>query len=243
MVALLHKAQTCDTDIEMPVLQILLPANFPSDEKTVAKMSVRQSVFRQKVRPPILKTQNAFCVQPSVAANSCFWMLVETHFPTNNAHVLRFTCERVCLHWPDWPQLCKRAQYPPPPCCSWSLLRTTDLNRYKNRYANVKYHQHGVMKTHESAYYAIGGNISEVVFSPDVILKVADILTVKGGTGAIVEYYGPGVDSVSCTGKIWYFRRFGLLRNVVYVFQCIARLLLHHVFAGIQHKYRMKCLY
>merc|ERR1712168_696334 len=34
----------------------------------------------------------------------------------------------------------------------------------------------------------------------DVILKVAGILTVKGGTGAIVEYYGPGVDSISCTG-------------------------------------------
>jgi aconitate hydratase len=34
----------------------------------------------------------------------------------------------------------------------------------------------------------------------DVILKVADILTVKGGTGAIVEYYGQGVDSLSCTG-------------------------------------------
>ena len=35
----------------------------------------------------------------------------------------------------------------------------------------------------------------------DVILKVADILTVKGGTGAIVEYFGPGVDSISCTGR------------------------------------------
>lgn len=34
----------------------------------------------------------------------------------------------------------------------------------------------------------------------DIILKVADILTVKGGTGAIVEYFGPGVDSISCTG-------------------------------------------
>ncbi|XP_047143150.1 probable aconitate hydratase, mitochondrial isoform X1 [Hydra vulgaris] len=34
----------------------------------------------------------------------------------------------------------------------------------------------------------------------DVILKVADILTVKGGTGAIIEYYGPGVNSISCTG-------------------------------------------
>ena len=34
----------------------------------------------------------------------------------------------------------------------------------------------------------------------DVILKVAGILTVKGGTGAIVEYLGPGVESLSCTG-------------------------------------------
>lgn len=34
----------------------------------------------------------------------------------------------------------------------------------------------------------------------DVILKVAGILTVKGGTGAIVEYFGDGVDSISCTG-------------------------------------------
>nr|QHB15580.1 mitochondrial putative aconitate hydratase [Bemisia tabaci] len=34
----------------------------------------------------------------------------------------------------------------------------------------------------------------------DVILKVAGILTVKGGTGAIIEYHGPGVDNISCTG-------------------------------------------
>lgn len=34
----------------------------------------------------------------------------------------------------------------------------------------------------------------------DIILKVADILTVKGGTGAIIEYFGPGVDSIACTG-------------------------------------------
>ncbi len=34
----------------------------------------------------------------------------------------------------------------------------------------------------------------------DVILKLAGILTVKGGTGAIVEYFGEGVDSISCTG-------------------------------------------
>ena len=36
--------------------------------------------------------------------------------------------------------------------------------------------------------------------STDIILKVAGILTVKGGTGAIIEYHGPGVDSLSCTG-------------------------------------------
>lgn len=36
----------------------------------------------------------------------------------------------------------------------------------------------------------------------DVILKVAGILTVKGGTGAIVEYFGPGVESLSATGMV-----------------------------------------
>jgi len=35
----------------------------------------------------------------------------------------------------------------------------------------------------------------------DIILKVAGILTVKGGTGAIVEYFGEGATSISCTGK------------------------------------------
>ena len=35
----------------------------------------------------------------------------------------------------------------------------------------------------------------------DVILKVAGILTVKGGTGAIIEYFGPGAEAMSCTGK------------------------------------------
>jgi aconitate hydratase len=35
----------------------------------------------------------------------------------------------------------------------------------------------------------------------DIILKVAGILTVKGGTGAIVEYFGEGANSISCTGK------------------------------------------
>jgi aconitate hydratase len=37
--------------------------------------------------------------------------------------------------------------------------------------------------------------------SKDVILKLAGILTVKGGTGAIVEYFGEGTNSISCTGK------------------------------------------
>lgn len=44
------------------------------------------------------------------------------------------------------------------------------------------------------------GSLSGWTSPKDVILKVADILTVKGGTGAIVEYHGPGVDSISCTG-------------------------------------------
>ena len=35
----------------------------------------------------------------------------------------------------------------------------------------------------------------------DVILKVAGLLTVKGGTGCIVEYFGAGAESISCTGK------------------------------------------
>jgi aconitate hydratase len=35
----------------------------------------------------------------------------------------------------------------------------------------------------------------------DIILKVADELTVSGGTNAIIEYFGPGTKSISCTGK------------------------------------------
>jgi aconitate hydratase len=45
------------------------------------------------------------------------------------------------------------------------------------------------------------GNMNGWTSSKDVILKVAGILTVKGGTGAIVEYFGPGAASLSCTGK------------------------------------------
>lgn len=45
------------------------------------------------------------------------------------------------------------------------------------------------------------GELSGWTASKDVILKVAGILTVKGGTDAIVEYFGPGATSLSCTGK------------------------------------------
>ncbi|MEY3425493.1 MAG: hypothetical protein RL679_851 [Bacteroidota bacterium] len=45
------------------------------------------------------------------------------------------------------------------------------------------------------------GHLSGWTSAKDVILKVADILTVKGGTGAIVEYFGDGAISLSCTGK------------------------------------------
>lgn len=45
------------------------------------------------------------------------------------------------------------------------------------------------------------GTLSGWTSAKDVILKVAGILTVKGGTGAIVEYFGEGADGISCTGK------------------------------------------
>jgi len=45
------------------------------------------------------------------------------------------------------------------------------------------------------------GKISGWTAPKDVILKVAEILTVKGGTGAVVEYFGEGAKSISCTGK------------------------------------------
>ncbi|MDP2686768.1 MAG: aconitate hydratase [Aequorivita sp.] len=45
------------------------------------------------------------------------------------------------------------------------------------------------------------GQLNGWTASKDVILKVAGILTVKGGTGAIVEYFGPGAKNLSCTGK------------------------------------------
>ncbi len=45
------------------------------------------------------------------------------------------------------------------------------------------------------------GKLSGWTAPKDVILKVAGVLTVKGGTGAVVEYFGEGATSMSCTGK------------------------------------------
>ena len=45
------------------------------------------------------------------------------------------------------------------------------------------------------------GKLSGWASPKDVILKVAGILTVKGGTGAILEYFGEGAMSLSATGK------------------------------------------
>jgi aconitate hydratase len=45
------------------------------------------------------------------------------------------------------------------------------------------------------------GSLSGWTAPKDVILKVCEILTVKGGTNRVVEYFGPGARSISCTGK------------------------------------------
>ncbi len=45
------------------------------------------------------------------------------------------------------------------------------------------------------------GKLSGWTSPKDVILKLTGLLTVKGGTGAIVEYFGEGIESISCTGK------------------------------------------
>lgn len=47
----------------------------------------------------------------------------------------------------------------------------------------------------------LSGKLSGWTSPKDVILKLAGILTVKGGTGAIVEYFGEGAGTISCTGK------------------------------------------
>ena len=45
------------------------------------------------------------------------------------------------------------------------------------------------------------GKLNGWTSAKDVILKVAGILTVKGGTGCIIEYFGPGAKALSCTGQ------------------------------------------
>src|SRR5205814_7129542 len=45
------------------------------------------------------------------------------------------------------------------------------------------------------------GELSGWSAPKDVILRVAEVLTVSGGTGAIVEYFGPGADTIAATGK------------------------------------------
>jgi aconitate hydratase len=45
------------------------------------------------------------------------------------------------------------------------------------------------------------GKLSGWASPKDVILKLAGILTVKGGTNAVIEYFGEGTESLSATGK------------------------------------------
>ncbi len=47
----------------------------------------------------------------------------------------------------------------------------------------------------------LSGSLQGWTSAKDIILKVAEMLTVKGGTGAIIEYFGPGTESISATGK------------------------------------------
>lgn len=67
------------------------------------------------------------------------------------------------------------------------------------------------------------GKLSRWTSPKDIICKVAGILTVKGGTGAIVEYYGPGVDAISCTGsptesyQLWLVLFVLLLFRILYI--------------------------
>lgn len=46
----------------------------------------------------------------------------------------------------------------------------------------------------------LSGKLSGWTSFKDIILKLASILTVKGGTGAIIEYFGPGIENIACTG-------------------------------------------
>lgn len=47
----------------------------------------------------------------------------------------------------------------------------------------------------------LNGNLSGWASPKDIILRLAGLLTVKGGTGSIIEYFGDGAETISCTGK------------------------------------------
>jgi aconitate hydratase len=68
------------------------------------------------------------------------------------------------------------------------------------------------------------GSLSGWTSAKDVILKVADLLTVKGGTGAILEYFGPGTRSVSTTGKATITNMGAEIGATTSLFPCDARM-------------------
>jgi aconitate hydratase len=68
------------------------------------------------------------------------------------------------------------------------------------------------------------GALSGWTAAKDVILKVADLLTVKGGTGAIVEYFGPGTRSISTTGKATITNMGAEIGATTSLFPCDARM-------------------
>ena len=65
----------------------------------------------------------------------------------------------------------------------------------------MPYLLHTELKNPKVIGVKLTGKLNGWTSSKDVILKVAGILTVKGGTGCIVEYFGEGAKSLSCTGK------------------------------------------
>jgi len=68
------------------------------------------------------------------------------------------------------------------------------------------------------------GTLSGWTSAKDVILKVADLLTVKGGTGAIVEYFGPGTRGISTTGKATITNMGAEIGATTSLFPCDARM-------------------
>lgn len=69
------------------------------------------------------------------------------------------------------------------------------------------------------------GKMSGWTSSKDVILKLAGILTAKGGTGSVVEYFGEGADNVSCTGKGTICNMGAEIGATTSIFPCDSRML------------------